>query len=375
MSLRFDSSTDRLYRTANVPSFTGATVCGWAKRVSYASRSNCIIGFGDEASGSPGRSKEIYWDPSGNLSWTWYDSVSGYDYGSFSTQPGTDWFFCAITSSGTEGRDSLFYVGRYGDLSLEVATKYETVSRLTSLAIVFAGDNGWGESGDFILDGWRFYDRALTGAELELERWKRSPSGVAAPNVWLPMLDNTSTTTQAQDYSGNGRDASTTSLAVQTDSAPVGWGCHPVWINTPVIAAQNAATAGIDAAVRAVKSATAALSAYVESGAVLTQSEVDMLTDIWRRFGLDVDNPLVQSEAAISFGPVIALSGTSEITSTRSGATILPPATASTMLSEVWKRLGLDTDNPMTASATQITAGAIVQTISESTGTVTVQRA
>jgi hypothetical protein len=45
------------------------------------------------------------------------------------------------------------------------------------------------------------------------------------------------------------------------------------------------------------------------------------------------------------------------------------------MLLDVWQRLGLDPANPMTASDTAINAGAVSQTVSESAGTVTVQRA
>lgn len=45
------------------------------------------------------------------------------------------------------------------------------------------------------------------------------------------------------------------------------------------------------------------------------------------------------------------------------------------MISEVWQRLGLDPANPMSASATAITAGSISQSISEGPDQITVQRA
>lgn len=238
MSLRFDTSTDRLAWTTNLPGRTtpGLTICGWAKRVSFAARTNSIAGFANVASGNPVYATEVYWDSSGNLNWTWYNNSGTYDLGAFSTQPGTDWFFFAITNTGTGGADTKYYVGRITDLVLEEIS--ETNSLSFTVNGVWAGDNGWGECGDFLLDNFRLYDRALTASELQLERWTRRPSGVAAPNVWLPMLDNTSTGTQAKDYSGNGRDATTTGLSVQTDCAPISWGSRPALIGAVIVTAQ-----------------------------------------------------------------------------------------------------------------------------------------
>ena len=141
-----------------------------------------------------------------------------------------------------------------------------------------------------------------------------------------------------------------------------------------IVATTGAISAGLSAAVRAEQTAFATLSAYIAADVVLTQAEVDMLTDIWRRLGLDIANPLVQGTTTLTFGPTITLSGSGTITSTRTGAPASGPA-AGVMLSDVWQRLGLDPANPMTASDTAINAGAVSQTVSESAGTVTVQRA
>ena len=133
-------------------------------------------------------------------------------------------------------------------------------------------------------------------------------------------------------------------------------------------------SASLDSAVQRVAIASASLSAYVQADTTITQAEVDMLADIWRRLGLDIANPLVQGTTTLTFGPTITLSGSGTITSTRTGAPASGPA-AGVMLSDVWQRLGLDPANPMTASDTAINAGAVSQTVSESAGTVTVQRA
>jgi len=139
------------------------------------------------------------------------------------------------------------------------------------------------------------------------------------------------------------------------------------------IAVRREATTSLSAAVKATRSATAALTAYINAETALSQTDVDMITDIWRRFGLDAENPLVQEEAKMTFGPVITLSGTEAVTSTRTGATT-PGPTVATMLLDIWQRLGLDPNNPMTVSASSIVAGGVSQTMAEGTGTVTVTR-
>ncbi len=140
-----------------------------------------------------------------------------------------------------------------------------------------------------------------------------------------------------------------------------------------VVAKTNAISSDLSAAVRAEQTAFAALSAYIAADVVLTQAEVDMLTDIWQRFGLDPLAPLTETEAAASFGGIVLnKSGTNTITSTRSGDSAA--GIASSMILDVWQRLGLDPDNPMTASETQISAGTLSQARAVSGATVTVTR-
>ena len=141
-----------------------------------------------------------------------------------------------------------------------------------------------------------------------------------------------------------------------------------------VVATTNAISSGLSAAVQAEQTAFAALSAYIAADVVLTQAEVDMLTDIWQRFGLDPLAPLTETETSASFGGIVlSKSGTNPITSTRSGNSAA--GVASSMILDVWQRLGLDPDNPMTASETQISAGTLSQARAVSGATVTVTRA
>ena len=141
-----------------------------------------------------------------------------------------------------------------------------------------------------------------------------------------------------------------------------------------IVATANAISSGLSAAVRAEQAAFATLSAYIAADVVLTQAEVDMLTDIWQRFGLDPLAPLTETETSASFGGIVlSKSGTNTITSTRSGDSAA--GVASSIILDVWQRLGLDPDNPMTASETQISAGTLSQARAVSGATVTVTRA
>lgn len=111
----------------------------------------------------------------------------------------------------------------------------------------------------------------------------------------------------------------------------------------------------------------------LHAGATLTYSEVGMLCDIWQRFGLDPSAPLTESATSSVFGAItLAKFGTSDIVTTRSGN--FGSGDASAMISDLWQRLGLDPDNPMTASETQISAGSVSQSRAVSGGTVTVTR-
>lgn len=107
---------------------------------------------------------------------------------------------------------------------------------------------------------------------------------------------------------------------------------------------------------------------------VITPAQLLMIADTWRRLGLDANYPLSESATAATFGAVtITKTGTTTVTSTRSGTGATPP-TAAVMLSDIYKRLGLDADNPMTVTASQITAGSLIQSIETAGGVTTVTR-
>jgi hypothetical protein len=153
----------------------------------------------------------------------------GSDSSTFTTPSQGDWFFFALVGSGTGAGGVTGYIGTVTGTTLE--SQSATGVSFTE-SIIWVGDNGWSEGGTFTLDGLQIYDRALSAAELAAQWRVRRPLFQSNLNVWLPMLDKTSTTAQAQDYSGNGRNATDTSLSVSSDNAPVSWGA-PLLLPNP----------------------------------------------------------------------------------------------------------------------------------------------
>jgi hypothetical protein len=111
------------------------------------------------------------------------------------------------------------------------------------------------------------------------------------------------------------------------------------------------------------------------SSVTINAAQIQMLTDIWQRLGLDTANALIESDASATFGSVtLTKSGSDTIITTRSGTN---PANddVSTVLLDIWQRLGLDPVNPLTVTSGTITAGGVSQTrVETSTSSVTVTR-
>ena len=93
-----------------------------------------------------------------------------------------------------------------------------------------------------------------------------------------------------------------------------------------------------------------------EKAQTITPAQLARITDLWQRLGLDPDNPLTETNTSASFGNItLTKVGTSSITTSRSGDSSLGALDA--MLLDLWRRFGLDPDNPMTVEAGGIQAG------------------
>ena len=95
---------------------------------------------------------------------------------------------------------------------------------------------------------------------------------------------------------------------------------------------------------------------------IITTDTAKRLVEIWQRLGLDISAPLTETSLNANFGNItLTKTGTGTIISTRSGptASVVDPTT---VINDLWQRLGLDPSNPMSARDTLISAGSVTQT-------------
>jgi hypothetical protein len=108
------------------------------------------------------------------------------------------------------------------------------------------------------------------------------------------------------------------------------------------------------------------------AGITIAQGAIDKLTEIWARLELDPGRPVVITASTLTFGQVSQ--AISKDGAERTGPVALSAENPTTMIDEIWKRLGLDPANPLVQSDAVIQAGAIVLTVDETSGTITVTR-
>lgn len=214
MAVRFDSGTDRLVRTANLPPTTGFTICGWFRRVSHSGIYASFMGFGDVSS-SPNRSYEFAWGSDGVLEINTYPSGAATDFAT--TYGNGEWFFAAMSGSSSTSTLKV-YAGDFSKVPLEEVTATWTAN---VFAAVWIGDNGYGESGDFRAAAIKIWDAQLTAAELENERFSLLPKRLSNLNVWSPLFYGA--TERVLDYSGNGRNFTTGGTLADEEAPPISW--------------------------------------------------------------------------------------------------------------------------------------------------------
>lgn len=204
MAVRLDAAGDYLQRTANLPTTTAFTVCGWSRVVtdqgalvyqpiavnlngsfdawylywsngtfSSQMRVGCAVG-GVESSGTALGSR-----PAAGTDFFWYIKCSGTGAG--------------LLEAGWRPADSNTFVTATATMSASVGTLNDL--RLGNVIATYYMDGRFWAA--------KCWDRALTAAELLIESYYAQPMFPASVNFWWP-LPNTSNT---NDISGNGRNA------------------------------------------------------------------------------------------------------------------------------------------------------------------------
>lgn len=198
MSIRF-TSAGGLQRTANLPPWNGATICGWSSRNADRNDYSAIAAFSDATGSMSNGGMYVFTSDGDRLSG--YTPTNGESLFSPTKTPANDVpFFWAMVVSGTgAGAWTLYYReeldGAFTTLSLQGAASSWTP------AAIWAGHNPFGEWLDGSVEHVKCWDAALNSTELDAEFNSATPVRTTSLNFYWPC----STTSDTNDTSGNGR--------------------------------------------------------------------------------------------------------------------------------------------------------------------------
>lgn len=209
MAVRFDASGDRLYNTANPPTASAYTICGWAvldvDRNGYAAICSVEDGLTNAVT-----TQNLVTDADG----TTIRIFSGGDFsaGSFAPGVGVPFFWSmTATSTGANG-----VTARLRTVSQNTLSSFSRVGISYTPTHVFIGNDSYSEWWNGRVWNVKQWNRALTEAELLVESYYARPMFPASLNFWWP-LHNASDTA---DRSGNGRNP-TVGGTLTTEDGPV----------------------------------------------------------------------------------------------------------------------------------------------------------
>ena len=217
MALRLDANGDYLYRTANLPSSTAFTICGWFRRRGTGGTNQFLVGIDD---GAGGNAIACVIGLAGSYEFRVYSSGSGSFVSTGVAVTQDQWYFVALSCGGTGASDAQVRHAAPGATSLTTASTTGDAFTATGYGISTAAADYWA---NVALAGWKLYDRVLTDAELLAEMNRLTPASTTNLNLWTPMVHDVAATA-AKDFSGNGRDWTVAGTLTVEDGPPVGWG-------------------------------------------------------------------------------------------------------------------------------------------------------
>ena len=236
MAIRTNGSGDYIRRTTSLPAGDAITVAVWCKlaqiRSAYQywglenaasnSSSYTLTGF------SSGGTMEIVEDDSNNQ---------------FASQPtANNWFFWAFTMGSGNGN----FKGYWGYPTTATLVTIAANDNPMTAAALTIGNDSYDEWMDAAWAHVKVWDAVLTAAELEAERWTIRPQRLANLHLWSPLWS----TSDINDYSGNGRNWTAGGTLVTEDGPPLSWGAAPwvvPFVSTGASGINGAASVTLDA--------------------------------------------------------------------------------------------------------------------------------
>lgn len=227
MSIRATAAAQALSRTANLPSPSTYSVCGWGRMLVdrndfqtwWTIENTEFEGFGADNDGT-------------SLQFFSNTNVINID-----TLVANRWFWWGITRNGTAVR--VLYIPQPGAAVQTFTATYANTGTPTSMTAL--NDHGLASfvNGDGM--AYKLWDAVLTDAELIQEAYTIRVQRTANLNLWTPMVAST-VANAALDLSGNGRNWTVVSTPSIDDNAPISWGGRSIVY--PITAAVTITAAG-----------------------------------------------------------------------------------------------------------------------------------
>ena len=212
MAWRIDSSSDYLRRTASLPATTSFSACGWCRVVTDRTGQYRFI-FGLENTAHPTDSSAwmlIGWNNSNNFYVT-HASISDV----FASNPSTtDWFFWALTCSGTATDTFNGYWRAVDGTALNNKSSFGV--SFTPAQMMWSNDT-FDEYVDCRHAGLKVWDAALTAEEILVESFQLAPVRRANLHLFAPGFAHD----QLDDMSGNGRTLTAGGTLTTEEGPPV----------------------------------------------------------------------------------------------------------------------------------------------------------
>ena len=216
MAIRINASGEYLRRTANLPSETAFTLCGWARGTD---RGTTYQYWGLENATSNSTAYQILgWRNNGN-----FEVAENSGGGVTLAEPSSEqWFFWAIVGAVDTTSGIVLRLGTDSVLQSVSTNPGDYTPALLSL-----GNDSYDEYLNMAYAHVKVWDAALTRVELEREIWSARPQRFADLNLWSPLISD------YKDYSGNGRDWTAAGTPTYEDGPPVSWGASPHIVGNP----------------------------------------------------------------------------------------------------------------------------------------------
>lgn len=231
MSVRTFGTGEYLKRTANLPTSTAFTFCGWSKMTRITGAGSFQYWGVENADATSSAYLLLGYPETGNFE----VSTSGTGGAvSFASNPTDEtWFFWALTCSGTGVGSLNGYWAYVTDTTFKTAAARG--ASFTTARVTLGNDSydEWMNASYFAV---KLYDAVLTSTELWQEMQTVRPVRTANLNIWSPLWD----INDEKDYSGNGRDWTSSGTLSSEDNPPIGYGVKSKLFS--VVSAAPAAT-------------------------------------------------------------------------------------------------------------------------------------